>query len=207
MKSHRKDRKDRTGERYGMLTVIGFDRYDQIRRAGYWKCACDCGQIKILATQSFRGTKSCGCMTSEWMSQHLRTHGESHHFGVRTKEYRSWAAMKTRCGNPKSEFFHCYGAIGIKVCDRWRDSFINFLDDMGRAPSPKHSIDRIDNSADYKPGNCRWATAYEQSRNKRSNRFVLIDGKRLCFKDCLQLLKIGRLKLLSKIQSGEIELA
>lgn len=80
--------------------------------------------------------------------------------------------MRNRCFNPKNKVFKHYGGRGISVCDRWRDSYAAFLQDMGRKPSPKHSIDRIDNDGNYEPGNCRWATAKEQNNNQRPRKRV-----------------------------------
>lgn len=70
-----------------------------------------------------------------------------------------------------------YGGRGIKVCERWMESFANFIADMGARPSEEHSLDRIDNNGNYEPGNCRWATATEQSRNKRNNRLLTVFGE------------------------------
>ena len=90
-----------------------------------------------------------------------------------TPEYRAWRAMKDRCFNPNYQHYSHYGGRGIGVCDRWLN-LENFLADMGSRPSARHSLDRIDNNADYFPKNCRWSTRVEQENNKRSNRFITI---------------------------------
>lgn len=96
-------------------------------------------------------------------------HGDSHKENA-VPEYRVWAQMKDRCHNEKCKSYFRYGGRGITVCDRWRDSYAAFLADMGRRPSPKHSIDRIDNERGYEPENCRWATSTEQMRNRRGTK-------------------------------------
>lgn len=87
-----------------------------------------------------------------------------------TPMYYVWRAMISRCTLKSHPAYQRYGARGISVCDRWRDSFVAFYADMGDRPSSEHSIDRINNDGNYEPGNCRWATKVQQQRNMRSNR-------------------------------------
>jgi hypothetical protein len=101
----------------------------------------------------------------------VRTHGLS-----KTQEYKSWNGLVYRCEHDRSGN---YGARGIRVCRRWRNSFLAFLEDMWHAPSPLHSIDRIDVNGNYEPSNCRWATRTQQARNTRSNTYLTHDGHSL----------------------------
>ncbi len=130
---------------------------------------CECGSVVIVRLDQLktRNTKSCGCLKRQG---NRLTHGES--VGRRhTPEYQAWLGMKQRCTNPQNISFRYYGQLGVKVCARWANSFEHFLEDMGRRPSAKHSIDRFPNkSGNYQPGNCRWATPTQQSRNRRRTR-------------------------------------
>lgn len=100
------------------------------------------------------------------------THGLSN-----TPEYRTWTAVITRCYNKNFIKYKNYGGRGIVMCDRWRSSFENFIEDMGPKPTPEHSLDRLDNNKGYYKDNCRWATPKEQSRNRRNNSLFEFEGK------------------------------
>lgn len=116
----------------------------------------------------------------------------------KTPEYWAWQAMRQRCQNPKSNYFHYYGARGITVSERW-NKFENFIADMGRKPTPQHTLERVDNNSGYCASNCIWGTWQEQSRNTRRTRLVTINGVTKCLKDwCVELgqiytLVVGRI--------------
>lgn len=117
------------------------------------------------------------------MARRARRHGEAAHLSPHTAEYKAWQSMKSRCYYKKGPAYADYGGRGITVCDRWRNSYEAFLADVGRRPSPSHSLNRIDNDGNYEPGNVEWATIAQQARNTRRNRFLSINGERLCVLD------------------------
>ena len=113
-------------------------------------------------------TKSCGCFQLETRRLNCKSnlrHGHATN-GRDTPTHMTWRCMKNRCLNPRSPDFNRYGGTGVTVCDRWKNSFVNFLEDMGLRPDGK-TIDRINPYGDYEPGNCRWATPLEQIHNRR----------------------------------------
>jgi hypothetical protein len=167
---------DITGHKYGRLTVLEHLGVRE-RRTHYWKCQCECGSIIEVSGSNLRSgkSKSCGCISKEcsWNKKHGKT---------KSVEYAIWNSMKMRCNNLNNDSYDYYGGRGIKVCERWANSFENFYEDMGKRPEGM-SIDRIDVNADYCPENCRWATVEEQSRNKRDNVYIEYKGERKILSD------------------------
>ena len=161
---------DLRGQKFGRLTVVRRNGH-AVSPAGnstrLWLCLCDCGaEVNVRSTSlRFGVSNSCGCLQREVNVRRSTVHGH-HRRGATTTEYHSWAGMLQRCTNPAAEKWQIYGGRGIQVCERWQ-SFDNFYADMGKKPSSKYSIDRIDNDGHYEPGNCRWATAKEQRANQR----------------------------------------
>jgi hypothetical protein len=167
------------GFRKSMLTITA----TEIRGGYRWvEVSCDCGTVGHWTrwTNVRNGSSSsCGCVRRKRAEGLNLTHGQSSKTAsaMRKSEYDIWHGIKLRCYTPTAGSFQNYGARGITVCDRWRNSFEAFIADMGPRPSRRHSIDRIDNSAGYSPDNCRWATRVEQRNNTRTNRFVTRNGR------------------------------
>lgn len=115
------------------------------------------------------GCTPCGCYARETFIKRFTKHG-CNSFGIRTKEYSTWRGIKNRCLNANDLVYKHYGGRGIKVCDRWLESFENFLEDMEQAPSPEHTIERIDVNGDYCPENCKWLERKYQQRNTRQTK-------------------------------------
>lgn len=167
-------------KKYGRLTVKSF------RMNGYnklCKCVCDCGNIHEASWRKVKNghTKSCGCLSIEMSTKNIlknKTHGMKN-----SKTYSTWRAMRKRCAE-KRRFYK-----NISVCERW-NKFENFLKDMGERPFPKATIDRIDGTKGYEPGNCRWATMKEQQRNRKDNVLIEINGQKKCISEWAEILKI-----------------
>lgn len=119
-------------------------------------------------------------------------------------EYGAWAAMCTRCHNPKHRAFRNYGARGIRVCDEWRGKggFLRFISHVGRRPSSEHELDRIDNRRGYEPGNVRWVTRDVNLRNRSDNVLITARGKTLCVKDWAAQLGMHPMTIYSRIRRG-----
>ncbi len=122
-------------------------------------------------------------------------HGDKH-----TKEYKTWKGIRQRCFNPNNHDFHHYGGRGITICDKW-DKYTEFIKDMGRAPSPKHSIDRIDFNGNYEPRNCRWVTHQVQVSNSRHNHVIEFNGQRRTLSEWARFIGIKPSRLSDRINT------
>jgi len=147
------------GQRFGRLLVIA--RSDKIKNHYHWLCKCDCGKEKVIAGSSLRygTTRSCGCLHKDAIS----THGL-----LGTEVYNSWSGIIQRCTNPNCKDYKRYGAIGVTIADEWRHDLLAFAAYVGEKPPDdiKYTVGRIDNTLGYVPGNIRWETVDQQTRNR-----------------------------------------
>ncbi len=163
-------RKNWIGIKQGKLIVISLHSAGTNRSPAKWVCRCDCGNTKIICSQSLRiGTESCGCKRVQKIKERAK------HNRCNTQTYRSWKAMIQRCTNPNNHKYPRYGGRGIQVCDEWK-TFVGFLKDMGDCPKG-HQIDRINNDGNYNKDNCRWADIQTQARNRSNNRNIRMNGQ------------------------------
>lgn len=208
---------DLTGQRFGKLVALEY--VGRKRGHSFWRCKCDCGNESVVRYQLLAkgSTKSCGCLERENRIKNvMRSHAkhrvsassaffEKHGALYNHPLYHIWKGLFARCENPKSAHYRHYGGRGIKVCDRWRpenQGFENFVNDMGKRPSKKHSIDRIDVNGDYSPENCRWATDLQQANNMRRNRHIYLNGERFTPRELNLMLGIPYVRIIDGLRLG-----
>ena len=165
---------DLIGQRFGRLTVIG-EYPSRKQRYVCWICKCDCGNdTKPIKGSDLRAgrTKSCGCLQKEAGQKNMKTHGKT-----KTRLYRIWCGMHTRCYNETRKCYKWYGGKGISICDEWKNNFASFENwAIHNGYGEKLTIDRIDANGNYEPLNCRWVTRSENARfankNKKRNKVL-----------------------------------
>ena len=208
------------GQKFGKLTVL-FPIDEKYQKKIVWWCKCDCGNEKAIVGTKLRNghTKSCGCFVSQRAKEKNTKHGHSTRLYGTTGEYNSWAGIIQRCTNPNNQKYMNYGGRGIKVCNRWLESFENFFEDMGEKPKPKkkYSIDRIDNDSHYSCGhctecsknnwtaNCRWATSIQQANNKgysSTNRWLTFNNQTKTITEWANHLNINRRTIMARLRNG-----
>jgi len=184
-------------KRFGKLLVIDFAG----KRGTCWlvRCKCDCGKYIITRPYDLLDgkTKSCGCFRKELPSRINKTHGLSSN-----KIYHVWSNMKQRCYNPNFPGYKHYGGRRIIICDRWKNSFENFYNDMSKGYADNLQIERIDNDGNYCPENCRWATYTEQSFNKRSTKIIRLNSISRPLKKWLEHFGISNSTYYGRIKLG-----
>jgi hypothetical protein len=166
---------DRTGKRYGRLVVVARAGSDPKSGNSMWECECDCGNV-VVKRSAFLNKGYVRCSKSCIYSPHYKHGGTTH--STRTKEYAAWSDIKRRCFNTKSPNYHRYGGRGVTMCASWVEDFEAFLTHIGPAPKGSRiSVERIDNSGNYEPGNVKWATPAEQMSNRENTIRVTFRGK------------------------------
>lgn len=164
------------GKVFGRYSVIEKDTSQEGVRRNKWVCRCLCGTVKSVRKESLVSGKtvSCGCYCIDRVKEANTTHGN--YKGSYKKPLGwAWNGMMGRCYDEKYHSFHRYGGRGITVCDRWK-VYENFEADVGKRPSPSHTLDRIDVNGNYEPSNCRWATKKEQANNTVNVLFIEYGG-------------------------------
>lgn len=188
------------GCRYARLTVLEMIYGDGETKL---RARCECGgELVTLADRVRSGnTKSCGCLKHETSAEMGRA--RSKHGMSSTRLYAIWQGVIQRTTNPNSVSFSDYGGRGIAMCQEWRE-FAVFAAAVGDPPTEHHTLDRRDNSKGYEPGNVRWATKAEQNHNKRNNRYVNIEGKRMVLADAARHLGISSSTASSWLSIGRL---
>lgn len=179
------------GKSFGSLVVISEEPRNK-RGHKMYKCKCVCGGTITTLGASLRAgsVKSC-CFI-----------GNKKHGLWKSKEYKTWSALKDRCLNHNSVSYKNYGGRGIKVCEKWINNFENFLQDVGFAPSNKHSIERLNTNGHYEPANVKWATAKEQANNRRSSVYITFNGVTKSKTDWCIYLNIPKSTFHNRIRRG-----
>lgn len=157
---------DITGKQYGRLTAVRY--VGRVKGATVWEFSCSCGNTHLAQYVNVvhGNTQSCGCLNRDGLSKR-KTHGMTG-----TKVYRAWQQMRARCAPGGADKEHYYDK-GVRVCDEWDRSFEEFFGYVGSPPTPNHTLDRVQSSGNYEPGNVRWATWTEQQNNRAYNVHIL----------------------------------
>ncbi len=185
------------GERYGHWTVVkevgrSPDRHRLLL------CLCDCGNFAKVQSNNLRTGASTQCKSCQGRLANYK-HGAANNGPL----YSLWGAMIQRCVNPNRKSYRYYGGRGIKVCDRWRNSFEAFRSDLPPRPSKEFMLERTNNDRGYEPGNVKWATAKEQANNTRRNRRFTFNGQTLTLSEWAEIIGILPSALWQRLSKGQ----
>jgi len=197
------------GLKFNRLTIVNYSLTDKWRQRN-WNCICDCGNLIIASTANLKSsnTKSCGCLQKEKAAisgaNSATTHGLSKtKDGKKTRLFRIWMGIKTRCYNPNVKEYKNYGGRGITMCDEWKNDFKSFHDwAIAKGYSELLTIDRIENNKDYYPENCKWSTDKDQTRNRRSSRFLELNGESKVMSEWAELYGLTDQCLFQRLKKG-----
>ena len=194
------------GERFACLVVISEPWLERRRRRV--RCRCDCSKVIEVKINNLltSNAKSCGCVRKKKIIARNWKHGGAQRNGM-LSEYKTWTLMIHRCSNSNLPDWKNYGGRGITVCQRWLDSFADFLLDMGSKPGPEYSIDRINVNGNYEPNNCKWATDKEQANNTRRNRRLTHGGRTMTMNEWAKELGISASTMHGRLQRNPVEVA
>ncbi len=199
--------KDRTGEKYGRLTVIQY-LYTDKRRKAVWLCECECGNyIEVTSEKLATGnTKSCGCLHRDTSREKaikliaLHTRYKDHN---EKRIAQTFNQMKHRCYNKKCKAYKNYGERGIKICEEWLNDFYLFYKwSIENGYKEELSIDRIDVNGNYEPSNCRWITNIQQQNNKRNNKYIEFNGEKHTYAEWGRILNIPAATISDRVKRG-----
>lgn len=185
---------DLTNQRFGRWLVTGLAPRRLTNSSIYWLCRCDCGTVSEVEGNSLRRnlTSSCGCFQKETKT----THGQ-----YKSPTYNSWDNMIGRCYRVTHPDYCNYGGRGIMVCDRWRQSYQNFIQDMGERPADM-TLDRKNVNGHYEPSNCKWSTNQEQQNNKQNSLRIPYQGRMLTFQEYSEITGIPVTTLRNRKHQG-----
>jgi hypothetical protein len=187
-----------TGTRFGRYVVLGLA--ESKNRHPYYQVKCDCGTERDVSRSRLLdgSSTSCGCARDEASSKNWTIHG-----GSRTLTYSIWKGIIARCFNESNRGYKHYGGRGITMCDRWRNSFVEFLNDMGEKPQG-FTIERINVNGNYCKENCKWASYLEQGRNRRNNKKYTFMGKNVTVQEAIDMagVNIRRVSVNQRLKNG-----
>jgi len=193
---------DLTGQKFGRLTVI--EKAEKTKHgATKWRCKCECGNETFVISDELRkgATQSCGCYKKEiskiLAKEHIagknKTHGKTG-----TLIYKEWSEMKRRCFNSHDTSFQYYGARGITVCEKWKNDFEAFYEDVSKLPNfgkEGYSLNRIDNNGNYEPDNVGWANDITQANNRRTTILINYNNKKYPLSELARMYRVSSKKL------------
>lgn len=199
---------DLTGQRFNRWVALSYEGDAR------WLCKCDCGTIKKVHRSHLKSgkSKSCGCLSREIASNSICMRNKTHGlYESNLRLYNIWHSIKQRCYYDKNINYRNYGGRGITLCDEWLNNFKSFYDWAMKngydknAPRGKCTIDRIDVNGNYEPNNCRWVTQKQQSRNKRTNRFITCNGETKTIADWCEEKGLCHTTICDRLKAGYSE--